>query len=218
MGKFFAASLLFLISMNVTAQNRILIVGDSISAGFGLDNGEEWAALLQKKLQEEQLNYQVVNASISGDTTAGGLARIEKLLVENKPQWVLIELGANDGLRGLSPKEMKKNLAQSILLSQKMGAKVLLLEVKIPPNYGKRYLDEFSAVYSQLSTVLDVPFVPSIMEDVALHKELMQKDLLHPNALAQPLLLNKIWQTLKSLLYSNTFAKIKVVAGENSRL
>ena len=208
MGKFFAASLLFLISMNVTAQNRILIVGDSISAGFGLDNGEEWAALLQKKLQEEQLNYQVVNASISGDTTAGGLARIEKLLVENKPQWVLIELGANDGLRGLSPKEMKKNLAQSILLSQKMGAKVLLLEVKIPPNYGKRYLDEFSAVYSQLSTELDVPFVPSIMEDVALHKELMQKDLLHPNALAQPLLLNKIWQTLKSLLYSNTFAKI----------
>ena len=116
MGKFFAASLLFLISMNVTAQNRILIVGDSISAGFGLDNGEEWAALLQKKLQEEQLNYQVVNASISGDTTAGGLARIEKLLVENKPQWVLIELGANDGLRGLSPKEMKKNLAQSIIL------------------------------------------------------------------------------------------------------
>ncbi len=218
MGKFFAASLLFLISMNVAAQNRILIVGDSISAGFGLDNGEEWAALLQKKLQEEQLNYQVVNASISGDTTAGGLARIEKLLVENKPQWVLIELGANDGLRGLSPKEMKKNLAQSILLSQKMGAKVLLLEVKIPPNYGKRYLDEFSAVYSQLSTELDVPFVPSIMEDVALHKELMQKDLLHPNALAQPLLLNKIWQTLKSLLYSNTFAKIKVVAGENSRL
>ncbi len=218
MGKFFAASLLFLISMNVTAQNRILIVGDSISAGFGLDNGEEWAALLQKKLQEEQLNYQVVNASISGDTTAGGLARIEKLLVENKPQWVLIELGANDGLRGLSPKEMKKNLAQSILLSQKMGAKVLLLEVKIPSNYGKRYLDEFSAVYSQLSTELDIPFVPSIMEDVALHKELMQKDLLHPNSLAQPLLLNKIWQTLKSLLYSNTFAKIKVVARENSRL
>ncbi|MSR17019.1 MAG: arylesterase [Methylococcaceae bacterium] len=218
MGKFFAASLLFLISMSVTAQNRILIVGDSISAGFGLDNGQEWAALLQKKLQAEQLNYQVVNASISGDTTAGGLARIEKLLVENKPQWVLIELGANDGLRGLSPKEMKKNLAQSILLSQKTGAKVLLLEVKIPPNYGKRYLDEFSAVYSQLSTELDVPFVPSIMEDVALHKELMQKDLLHPNALAQPLLLNKIWQTLKSLLYSNTFAKIKVIAGENSRL
>jgi acyl-CoA thioesterase I len=218
MGKFFAVSLLFLMSMTVMAQNRILIVGDSISAGFGLDHGQEWAALLQKKLQEEQLNYQVVNASISGDTTAGGLARIEKLLVENKPQWVLIELGANDGLRGLSPKEMKKNLAQSILLSQKMGAKVLLLEVKIPPNYGKRYLDEFSAVYSQLSTELDVPFVPSIMEDVALHKELMQKDLLHPNALAQPLLLNKIWQTLKSLLYSNTFAKIKVVAGENSRL
>jgi len=218
MGKFFAVSLLFLMSMTVMAQNRILIVGDSISAGFGLDHGQEWAALLQKKLQEEQLNYQVVNASISGDTTAGGLARIEKLLTENKPQWVLIELGANDGLRGLSPKEMKKNLAQSILLSQKMGAKVLLLEVKIPPNYGKRYLDEFSAVYSQLSTELDVPFVPSIMEDVALHKELMQKDLLHPNALAQPLLLNKIWQTLKSLLYSNTFAKIKVVAGENSRL
>ena len=96
MGKFFAASLLFLMSMTVIAHNRILIVGDSISAGFGLDSGQEWASLLQKKLQAEQLNYQVVNASISGDTTAGGLARIEKLLSENKPQWVLIELGAND--------------------------------------------------------------------------------------------------------------------------
>lgn len=202
MGKFFVASLLFLMSMTVMAQNRILIVGDSISAGFGLDSGQEWAALLQKKLQAEQLNYQVVNASISGDTTAGGLARIEKLLAENKPQWVLIELGANDGLRGLSPKEMKKNLTQSILLSQKSGAKVLLLEVKIPPNYGKRYLDEFYAVYPQLSNELNVPFVSSIMEDVALHNELMQKDLLHPNAQAQPLLLNKIWQALKPLLYS----------------
>lgn len=202
MGKFFAASLLFLMSMTVMAQNRILIVGDSISAGFGLESGQEWAALLQKKLQEQQLNYQVVNASISGDTTAGGLARIEKLLAENKPQWVLLELGANDGLRGLSPKEMKKNLTQSILLSQKLGAKVLLLEVKIPPNYGKRYLDEFYAVYPQLSTELSVPFVSSIMEDVALKKELMQQDLLHPNAAAQPFLLNRIWQTLMPLLHS----------------
>jgi acyl-CoA thioesterase-1 len=202
MGKFLAASLLFLMSMTAVAQNRILIVGDSISAGFGLESGQEWAALLQKKLQAEQLNYQVVNASISGDTTAGGLARIEKLLAENKPQWVLIELGANDGLRGLSPKEMKKNLAQSISLSQKSGAKVLLLEVKIPPNYGKRYLDEFYAVYPQLSTELSVPFVSSIMEDVALNKELMQQDLLHPNAQAQPFLLNRIWQTLKPLLHS----------------
>jgi acyl-CoA thioesterase-1 len=202
MSKFLAASLLFLMSMTAVAQNRILIVGDSISAGFGLESGQEWAALLQKKLQEQQLNYQVVNASISGDTTAGGLTRIEKLLTENKPQWVLIELGANDGLRGLSPKEMKKNLAQSILLSQKSGAKVLLLEVKIPPNYGKRYLDEFYAVYPQLSTELSVPFVSSIMEDVALNKELMQQDLLHPNAQAQPFLLNRIWQTLKPLLHS----------------
>lgn len=202
MGKFLAASLLFLVSMTAIAQNHILIVGDSISAGFGLESGQEWAALLQKKLQAEQLNYQVVNASISGDTTAGGLTRIEKLLIENKPQWVLIELGANDGLRGLSPKEMKKNLTQSILLSQKSGAKVLLLEVKIPPNYGKRYLDEFYAVYPQLSAELHVPFVSSIMEDVALHNELMQKDLLHPNAQAQPFLLNKIWKTLKPLLSS----------------
>jgi acyl-CoA thioesterase-1 len=200
MGKFLVASLLFLLSMTAVAQNRILIVGDSISAGFGLDSGQEWAALLQKKLQAEQLNYQVVNASISGDTTAGGLARIEQLLAENKPQWVLIELGANDGLRGLSPKDMKQNLAQSILLSQKSGAKVLLLEVKIPPNYGKRYLDAFYAVYPQLSAELNVPLVPSIMEDVALNKSLMQQDLLHPNAQAQPFLLNRIWLVLKPLL------------------
>ena len=121
MGKFFAASLLFLISMNVTAQNRILIVGDSISAGFGLDNGEEWAALLQKKLQEEQLNYQVVNASISGDTTAGGLARIEKLLVENKPQWVLIELGANDGLKQSNTAFLEFENSVTILLLMVVG-------------------------------------------------------------------------------------------------
>jgi acyl-CoA thioesterase-1 len=117
MGKFFVASVLALLSMTAVARNRILIVGDSISAGYGLDSGQEWAVLLQKTLQAEQLNYDVVNASISGDTTAGGLARIEKLLADHKPQWVLIELGANDGLRGLSPKEMKQNLAQSILLS-----------------------------------------------------------------------------------------------------
>ena len=124
MGKFFVASVLVLLSMTAVAQNRILIVGDSISAGYGLDSGQEWAVLLQKTLQAEQLNYDVVNASISGDTTAGGLARIEKLLADHKPQWVLIELGANDGLRGLSPKEMKQNLAQSILLSQQSGAAI----------------------------------------------------------------------------------------------
>ena len=204
MGKFFVASVLVLLSMTAVAQNRILIVGDSISAGYGLDSGQEWAVLLQKTLQAEQLNYDVVNASISGDTTAGGLARIEKLLADHKPQWVLIELGANDGLRGLSPKEMKQNLAQSILLSQQSGAKVLLLEVKIPPNYGKRYLDAFYAVYPQLSAELHVPLVPSMMEDVALHHELMQKDLLHPNAQAQPFLLNRIWHVLKPLLDSST--------------
>jgi acyl-CoA thioesterase-1 len=184
----------------VMAQSNLVVLGDSVSAGYGLETGQGWVALLQKKLQAEGLNYQVINASISGDTSAGGLVRLDKLLTETKPRWLLLELGANDGLRGLSPKEMKANLTAIIQRSQKAGAKVALLAMKLPPNYGKRYIEMFYNVYPQLAAELKIPLVPFILEDVALKKELMQGDGLHPNAQGQPLILNKVWKYLKPLL------------------
>jgi acyl-CoA thioesterase-1 len=198
--KFFALLIMFISSASATAQPTLLVVGDSISAGYGIEAEQGWVALLQKKLLTERLNYQVVNASISGDTSAGGLARIDKALAQVKPQWVLLELGANDGLRGLSPKEMKSNLSEIIQHSQKAGAKVALLAMKLPPNYGKRYIEMFYQVYPELAAELKIALVPFILEDVALKKELMQADGLHPNAQGQPLIMEKIWQVLKKLL------------------
>jgi acyl-CoA thioesterase-1 len=198
--KFFALLIMFISSASATAQPTLLVVGDSISAGYGIEAEQGWVALLQKKLLTERLNYQVVNASISGDTSAGGLARIDKALAQVKPQWVLLELGANDGLRGLSPKEMKSNLSEIIQHSQKAGAKVALLAMKLPPNYGKRYIEMFYQVYPELAAELKIALVPFILEDVALKKELMQADGLHPNAQGQPLIMEKIWHVLKKLL------------------
>jgi len=178
----------------------IVVLGDSISAGYGLKVGQGWVSLLQKKFNNKDKPYILFNESISGDTTAGGLARIDDALSRHKPEWVLLELGANDGLRGLSPKLMKRNLAEMVKRSQNTGAKVLLLSMRIPPNYGKRYVDMFYMVYPQLAKELDIPFVPFILEDVALVEEMMQKDGLHPNAKAQPIIADKIWEYLNPIL------------------
>jgi acyl-CoA thioesterase-1 len=182
------------------AQSTLLVVGDSISAGYGMAAEQGWVTLLQKKLSAEGLNIQVVNASISGDTSAGGLARIDKALADAKPQWVLLELGANDGLRGLSPKEMKNNLTEIVKRSQQVGAKVALLAMRLPPNYGKRYIETFYNIYPQLAAELKITFVPFILEDVALNKDLMQADGLHPNTQGQPLIMERIWSHLQPLL------------------
>lgn len=198
--KFFALLIMLISSATAMAQPTVLVVGDSISAAYGMETEQGWVALLQKKLLAERLNYQIVNASISGDTSVGGLARIDKLLAQYHPQWVLIELGANDGLRGLSPKAMKNNLAAIINKSQKAGANIALLAMKLPPNYGKRYIEMFYQVYPALAAELKIPLVPFILEEVALQKELMQADGLHPNAKGQPLILNRIWQYLHKLL------------------
>lgn len=200
MVKFFGLLIMLISSATAIAQPTLLVVGDSISAGYGIEAEQGWVALLQKKLLAERLNYKIVNASISGDTSAGGLARIDKVLAQTKPQWVLLELGANDGLRGLSPKEMKSNLTQIINRSQKAGAKVALLAMKMPPNYGKRYIEMFYQVYPTLATELKIPLVPFILEDVALKKELMQADGLHPNAKGQPFIVARVWQYLKGFL------------------
>ena len=195
------AVIVSLISMSAIAKPPIIIVlGDSISAGYGIEVEEGWVALLQKKLLEAKINYNISNASISGDTSAGGLARIDPLLTAHKPAIVLLQLGANDGLRGLSPVQMKSNLSEIVHRAQKAGAKVILLGMKIPPNYGKRYIDMFYNVYPQLAKELNIPFVPFLLEDVALNKDLMQADGLHPNAKAQPILANKIEPYLFPLL------------------
>lgn len=194
----FAAIVLFMPMAGMAKS--IVVLGDSISAGYGIEAGLGWVSLLQNRLAAKNSPYKINNESISGDTSAGGLARIGQALALHKPNIVLVELGANDGLRGLSPKIMKSNLAEIILRSQKAGAKVLLLSMKIPPNYGKRYTESFYKVYSELATEMRISYIPFILEDVALNKELMQPDGLHPNAQAQPIIADKIGAYLGPLL------------------
>ena len=194
------AVIVSLLPMFAMAKPVIVVLGDSISAGYGIEVDKGWVALLQKKLLAAKSNYSISNASISGDTSAGGLARIDPILTTDKPAIILLQLGANDGLRGLSPIQMKNNLAEIVHRAQKAGAKVILLGMKIPPNYGKRYVDMFYNVYPQLAKELDIPLVPFLLEDVALDKDLMQADGLHPNAKAQPILANKIEPYLFPLL------------------
>ena len=200
MRRFLFAVIVLLMPISTIAKPIIVVLGDSISAGYGIEVEEGWVALLQKKLIETKNDYSIINASISGDTTAGGLARVDQILTAQKPGIVLLQLGANDGLRGLSPVQMKSNLAEIVHRAQKAGAKVILLGMKIPPNYGKRYVDMFYNVYPQLAKELDIPLVPFLLEDVALNKDLMQADGLHPNAKAQPILANKIEPYLFPLL------------------
>jgi acyl-CoA thioesterase-1 len=188
-----------LLPLNSMAET-ILVFGDSISAGYGVEVQQGWVALLQKKLAGQYNGVVIKNESISGETTAGGLARIDQALSRHKPDIVLLELGANDGLRGLSPQEMHNNLKEMALRSQKAGAKVLLLAMKIPPNYGTRYIEMFYNVYPQLAKELKIPYVPSLLEEVALKPDMMQADGLHPNALAQPVIAEKIGSYLSPLL------------------
>ena len=199
MYKLFLLLTMVILPLTASAES-IVILGDSISAAYGIEVQRGWVALLQKKLQEQHSPYVIHNESISGDTSAGGLARLEMALQKHKPELLLLELGANDGLRGLSPQVLKSNLTEIVKHSEKSGAKVLLLAMKIPPNYGKRYIDMFYNIYPELATELQIPYVPFILEDVALKPELMQADGLHPNALAQPIIAEKVWGYLHPLL------------------
>jgi acyl-CoA thioesterase-1 len=179
----------------------ILVFGDSISAGYGLarvDRG--WVALLQAKLKTEGYGDEVVNASVSGETTAGGLARLPRALSLHHPAVVVLELGGNDGLRALPIEQMRANLSQMIDLAKGAGAKVLLLGMRIPPNYGPQYTQQFSAVYADLARDKRLPLVPFLLVDVALHPDLMQADGVHPVEAAQPMLLATVWPTLEPLL------------------
>ncbi|MFI8738886.1 arylesterase [Ectopseudomonas toyotomiensis] len=178
----------------------LLVVGDSISAAFGLDSRQGWVALLEKRLEEEGFEHSVVNASISGDTSAGGAARLSALLAEHKPELVIIELGGNDGLRGQPPAQLQQNLASMVEKSQQAGAKVLILGMRLPPNYGARYTTSFAQVFADLAEQKKVPLVPFFLEGVGGVPGMMQADGIHPTESAQAVLLENVWPTLKPLL------------------
>ena len=197
---FLSAALALMCMAQNAAAGTILIVGDSISAGFGLDTRLGWVSLLEQRLSKEGHDDKVINASISGDTSAGGLARLPALLAEHKPDVVIVELGGNDGLRGQLPAQLKQNLASMIEASQQAGAKVLLLGMQLPPNYGTRYTQAFAAVYGELANEKKVALVPFFLEGVGGKPELMQADRIHPAAGAQGLLLDNVWPVLKPLL------------------
>ena len=178
----------------------LLVVGDSISAAFGLDSRQGWVAMLQERLREEGFEHSVVNASISGDTSAGGAARLSALLAEHKPELVIIELGGNDGLRGQPPAQLQQNLASMIDASQSAGADVLLLGMRLPPNYGARYTTAFAQVFADLAEQKQVPLVPFFLEGVGGVPGMMQADGIHPTQAAQAVLLDNVWPTLKPML------------------
>jgi acyl-CoA thioesterase I len=197
--------LLVMIAASVSARAEtpvILVFGDSISAAHGLARVDQgWVALLQTRLKEQGYGYQVVNASVSGETTAGGLARLPRALNVHQPKIVILELGANDGLRALPIAQMRANLLRMVDLATAAGARVLLLGMRMPPNYGPDYTEQFRAVYSDIARDKRLPMVAFLLDAVAQSPTLMQADDIHPNEAGQPKLLDNVWPSLKPLLH-----------------
>ena len=177
-----------LVFSSTTLSQTLLVLGDSLSAGYQMPAEKSWPALLPPLLAQQAQPTTVINASISGDTSGNGLARLPKLLKQHKPDFVLIELGANDGLRGFHPKILRNNLSQMINEIQKVGSQPLLMQIEVPPNYGKRYNELFRNTYPSLSEATNVPLLPFFLIDIIVKPELMMKDGLHPTAEAQPLI------------------------------
>ncbi|WP_461520445.1 arylesterase [Porticoccus sp.] len=175
----------------------LLVLGDSISAGYGIDRGKGWVELLQQQLGDD---HQVINASISGDTTGGGLSRLKTLIKEHQPQFVLIELGGNDGLRGYPVHRMKQNLRAMIDLSRQGDVQPILFAMRIPPNYGKRYSDQFAAAYTELAEEENVLLLPFLFDDIATNGSLLQEDGIHPTEQAQPLITERAIKLLAPIL------------------
>lgn len=199
--KYLAIVLLSALAWPVSAQG-ILIVGDSISAAFGLEISEGWVTLLEERLQARDEPVPVVNASVSGDTTAGGLARLPRLLERHEPDLVVIELGGNDGLRGMAPANMQQNLSQMVKLALEADAEVLLLGMQLPPNYGLRFTQAFAQVFVDVSEEHDVALVPFVLEGIAgvADRSLMQADGIHPTAAAQQRILDNAWPPIEAWL------------------
>jgi len=182
------------------APRNILVMGDSLSAGYGIRVEQGWVALLQNRLARAGYEYRVVNASASGETTGGALARLPRALDKHRPAIVILELGGNDGLRGLPIGDVRRNFESMLRLSQRSGARILLVGMRIPPNYGAGYTRSFHELYGELAKRYRVALVPFFLDGIALDDSLMQDDGLHPNAAAQPKLLDTLWPALQPLL------------------
>ena len=187
----------------MASDHTILVLGDSLSAALGIRPEQGWVALLAQRLQAQGYGYQIVNASVSGETTSGGLERLPRALQLHQPGTVILELGANDGLRGLPVDETRENLAHMVRLSQAAGARVLLVGMRIPPNYGPRYTEAFARMFPELASQYHLPLVPFLLEKVALDPTRMQQDGMHPNARGEPPVLDTLWPYLKPLLKKN---------------
>ena len=188
--------LVWLLCMLPASAATILVYGDSLSAGYGLARGADWPALLQQRLIERKADYKVANASVSGETTLGGLNRIEQTLREHRPVLTIIALGANDGLRGASIETMRANLERIIQAARRAHSRVLLVGMQIPPNYGPQYTEKFRRSFGEIARAQRVPLVPFLLEGFAEKRELFQADQLHPTAAAQPLILESVWKVL----------------------
>ena len=202
MKRLLALFVLIVASASARAEAPVILVfGDSISAGYGLAHVEQgWVELLKTRLSALGYGYQVVNASVSGETTAGGLARLPRALELHHPKIVILELGGNDGLRALPVAQMRANLTQMVELATAAGAKTLLVGMRMPPNYGPEYTEQFAMVFSDLARDRKLPVVPFLLTDIALSPTLLQGDDIHPNAAGQPVLLENVWPALKPLL------------------
>lgn len=187
-------------TVNNTANNTIVVLGDSISAAYGVPTESGWVALLEKKLKQEKKRYTVINASISGETTEGGVNRLPDIISRHTPSILLIELGGNDGLRGFPLNLIKSNLQSLIDQAKSSNTMPILMAMRIPPNYGQRYTSGFYELFKKTADENNVTLIPFLMEEVALNPELMQADGIHPTTLAQPILLERVWETLAPLL------------------
>jgi len=185
------------------AAPTILVYGDSLSAAYGIPQSEGWVALLGERLKQRKANYTVVNESISGETTAGGAARIDAALARTRPAIVILQLGANDGLRGLPVAQMKANLTQIIRASKRQGARVILVGIQMPPNYGAKYTNEFRSAFREVARDERVALVPFIFEGVADTPEMVQPDNLHPTAAAQPIMMENVWRRLAGMVFGS---------------
>ena len=195
---------LLALALPAYSQSTILVLGDSLSAAYGIDEQEGWVHLLKQHIAQEQGQYRVINASISGETTAGGLSRLPQLLEHSEADILVLALGANDGLRGLSLKQMRQNLAEMIQLAQDSGSRVLLVGMQLPPNYGKVYSRLFFQSFEELAKEYKVAYLPFLLEGIGEHKGLFQADGLHPSATVQSDIMGNVWRALDTVLNQQT--------------
>jgi len=194
-------SLMFSLSTYSDVKNEsLLIYGDSISAGYGMSKEKQWSVILQDIINKDNLKINVINSSVSGETTSGGLARISQTIKSIKPDYLLLELGGNDALRGYPPRQIATNLVEMIKIADSANTKVLLMQIRIPPNYGSRYQKAFESIYSNIASETSATLIPFMLEEVALNEELMLPDGIHPKASAQPLIADYVYRQLKPLL------------------